>query len=217
MSIFETVFAAANRLPRLQLVYIGVLFAVVAVIGAYVSGKTTASAEPNSTTSSAREMKLKRLWHEEWARLEQIDPQKRPWLPQQMLHCDYTTLTCQRGWYDINDHLSLYMILAEDRKTEIAHLFCVDKNCMSFDTGEVQQYNLKFMIAADIPENCLPQDGAGTAEAIARFGQSIARTQGVTPPDPEPECTAWIAKNGPRPLIQFLALLNRLIAYPENP
>jgi hypothetical protein len=83
-------------------------------------------------------MKLKRLWTYTWNRWEQCDRQKYryPLCAAQYFQCDYTSKTCEQGFRFTGE--SLFVLLAEDRKTPIDHLFCSEYGCLSFDSGKVQ-------------------------------------------------------------------------------
>lgn len=161
--------------------YIGALFATLAIfgaIGAYISSS------PNSTSAdelqpSASEMKLQRLWNFVSGHTEQCKPSEKL-CGNSYFRCDYTSLTCQSG-YQLSAGVGafyLYVLLADDRKTAIAHLFCYEgaseENCMSFDTGEVRyQYNSSLTASEDIPERCF-RDAA---------------------PDTGDFCEAWLERN----------------------
>jgi hypothetical protein len=116
----------------------------------------------SSSDALAGEMKLKRLWAYEWARFEYCNPKKAlVGCPKPFFTCDYTTLTCRRGFSFDFANSTLFVILADDRKTELSHLWCHPAVCLSFDTGEVRNGARNaaperwLPLTQDIPENCV--------------------------------------------------------------
>ena len=86
-------------------------------------------------------------------------------LTYQYFSCDYTSLTCQRGYHYYN--WFLFEALADDRKTTLSHRYCIVEigrrgtryeTCLDFDSGEVQDTTnsmRNLTITDDMPENCL--------------------------------------------------------------
>ena len=66
-------------------------------------------------------MKLKNFWSYELKRYEQCTPELRMlgWC-EAYFNCDYTSQTCQRGYYSRAMSVFLVTLLAQDRKTELA-------------------------------------------------------------------------------------------------
>jgi hypothetical protein len=94
------------------------------------SNKGDISAESKAQTTSkpesASRMKLQNLWRyevERWDRCINAMP-KRTDMCETYFICDYTRQVCQRGYR--NSGIFLYTLLdGNDRRTEIAHFFCV--------------------------------------------------------------------------------------------
>jgi len=113
------------------------------------SGPSSSGSAPS--VSSAHHMKLKRFWAYEWKKFESGNP---------FFTCDYTTLTCRRG-FETHLGTALFVTLADDRRTEISHLWCVRAGaaqplCFSFDTGEELNTSGKTPpVTQDMPENCV--------------------------------------------------------------
>jgi len=97
-----------------------------------------------SRPASASRMKLKYFWSYELKSFERCNAQ-HPTICEAYFQCDYTSQTCQRGYRILGGQgLFLYELLAEDRKTAIAHQFCRSGSargvCLNFDTGEARSY-----------------------------------------------------------------------------
>jgi hypothetical protein len=158
-----TVDVHVTRPSRPLWVYIAAFAALVIIIGALAS---------YSKSPSAGEMKLNNFWKYELQRWERCEPKSSPRMcGEQYFDCNYTTKTCQRG-YRYSGISFLFVVLDEDRKTEISHLFCSfgtnTQHCLSFDTGQAESKRLSdgetlvnFTLREDIPQNCL--DGSVTA------------------------------------------------------
>lgn len=74
---------------------------------------------------------------------------------QEVFKCDYTTRTCLRGVE--GGGIFVGVVLAEDRKTVLAHISCQNGNCTDYDRG-IEWYNTPGAHAIqgeDFPESCV--------------------------------------------------------------
>jgi hypothetical protein len=161
----------ASRLPRSPWVYFGALIALVVIFTAVAA----CSKKPT--------IKLQRLWTYEWDRWKNCEPginlcRER----EEYFSCDYTSQTCQSG-YKGGGTIFLFVLLANDRKTEIAHRFCIEGTpvaCLSFDTGEVSS-RMPGRVLDDMPESCVD---------FTRDRNSRLKA-----------CSEWISLNVPEPVL----------------
>jgi hypothetical protein len=184
----ETVTALAKKPSVPGWIILGLIILAIAFkLSPFDKEMKHASAQ-DSEGASRHEMKLERFWRYEVERFEgcgKVAVHQMGICGTQYFHCDYTAQTCQSGYQlDLGvtkPHvIFLYELLAADRKTVLAHLFCNEdagiEECMSFDTGEGRGYT-NFMVTQDMPENCVDF----TRERIARIDT----------------CNGWISANTP--------------------
>ena len=203
------------RLPRSLWVYVCALIPLLIIFIVASSGqvqKSAAEDQSDVSSSSAGQMKLKRLWSYEWNRAEQCDLKKALCGLHSYFHCDYTSQTCQRGYrLDASTPFFLYVLLADDRKTAIAHLLCLeqgnyDEVCMSFDTGEVRW--------SWAPPNSTPEQRARVQSQNFTVPEDIPESCTLDQARPEDSCQwKWFAANMRHPLGTMLQILERTTSY----
>jgi len=173
-------------LSRYRVAFFILLLAVLGLASHSGSGPSDSGSAPSVTNTdsaiqaptaaaseaSANQMKLKYFWVYQWARFEGCRSAACRLYVKPFFDCDYTTLTCRRG-FQYQDTASIWVTLADDRKTELAHSWCSPMGaCLSFDTGEVTDNvnrRIVLTLTQDIPEDCVTPKIRNCEQYVSSF------------------------------------------------